>query len=98
MSEKMRAFIAFDLANDSVVNRIAAAQKMIIQTNADVKLVEPKNIHVTVRFLGEIAPDMADKVYEAMKNIKYTPFNIQLTGMGVFPNRQLPPRCLGRHN
>ena len=90
MSEKMRAFVAFDLANDSVVNRIAAAQKMIIQTNADVKLVEPKNIHITVRFLGEIAPDMADKVYEAMKNIKYTPFNIQLTGMGVFPTVNYP--------
>ena len=72
MSEKMRAFVAFDLANDSVVNRIAAAQKMIIQTNA------------------EIAPDMIDKVYEVMKNIKYTPFNIQLTGMGVFPTVNYP--------
>jgi 2'-5' RNA ligase len=90
MSEKIRAFVAFDLANDSVVNRIAAAQKMIIQTNADVKLVEPKNIHITVRFLGEVAPDMVDKIHEAMKNIKYTPFNIQLTGMGVFPTINYP--------
>ncbi len=90
MSEKIRAFIAFDLANDSVVNRIAAAQKMVIQTNADVKLVEPKNIHVTVRFLGDITPEMADKVHAAMQNVKYTPFNIQITGMGVFPTVNYP--------
>jgi RNA 2',3'-cyclic 3'-phosphodiesterase len=90
MSEKMRSFIAFDLENDSVVNRIAAAQKMIMQTNADVKLVEPKNIHISVRFLGDITAEMADKLHEAMKNIKFTPFNIQLTGMGVFPTINYP--------
>jgi 2'-5' RNA ligase len=89
-SEKIRSFIAFDLSNDSVVNRIATAQKMIMQTNADVKLVEPKNIHVTVRFLGDIAPDMVEKVYAAMRNIKFTPFNIQLTGLGVFPTINYP--------
>lgn len=89
-SEKIRSFIAFDLSNDSVVNRIATAQKMIMQTNADVKLVEPKNIHVTVRFLGEITPEMVEKVYSAMKNVKFTPFNIQLTGLGVFPTINYP--------
>ena len=90
MSEKIRGFIAFDIANDNVFNRIATAQKMILQTNADVKLVEPKNIHITVRFLGEIAPDVVEKVYEAMKNIKFTPFNITLSGLGVFPTINYP--------
>ena len=90
MSEKIRSFIAFDLANDSVMNRIAAAQKMIMQTNADVKLVAPKNIHITIRFLGDIAPDMVEKVYAAMNNIKFTPFNVQFTGLGVFPTVNYP--------
>ena len=56
MSEQIRSFIAFDMENDSVVNRIAAAQKMLMQTNADFKLVEPKNIHITVTFLGPNQP------------------------------------------
>jgi len=90
MSEQMRSFIAFDLDNDSVLNRLAAAQKMLIQTNADLKLVEPKNIHVTVRFLGLISPDMVEKVHAAMKNIKFTPFNIQISGLGVFPTINYP--------
>lgn len=90
MSEQIRSFIAFDIDNDSVVNRIASAQKLLIQTNADLKLVEPKNIHITVRFLGAINPEMIEKVYAAMKNVKFTPFNIQLTGLGVFPTTNYP--------
>jgi RNA 2',3'-cyclic 3'-phosphodiesterase len=90
MSEPMRSFIAFDMQNDSVLNRIATAQNMLIQTNADLKLVEPKNIHVTVRFLGPIAPEMVEKVYAAMKNVKFAPFNIVLQGLGVFPTVNYP--------
>ncbi len=90
MSEQIRSFIAFDLQNDSVLNRIATAQKMILQTNADVKLVEPKNIHVTLRFLGPISPEMVDKIYAAMKNVKFSPFNVRLSGLGVFPTINYP--------
>ena len=90
MSEQIRSFIAFDIDNDSVVNRIASAQKLLIQTNADLKLVEPKNIHITVRFLGPISPEVVEKVYSAMKNVKFTPFNIQLSGLGVFPTMNYP--------
>jgi 2'-5' RNA ligase len=90
MSEQIRSFIAFDIDNDNIVNRIASAQKLLIQTNADLKLVEPKNIHITVRFLGATSPETVEKVYAAMKNVKFTPFNIQLTGLGVFPTMNYP--------
>jgi 2'-5' RNA ligase len=91
MSEQqIRSFIAFDLENDSVINRIASIQKSLLQTNADLKMVEPKNIHITVRFLGPITPEMVDKVYASMRNIKFTPFNIQLSGLGVFPTINYP--------
>jgi 2'-5' RNA ligase len=90
MSEQIRSFVAFDINNDSILNRIASIQKSLIQTNADLKLVEPKNIHITIRFLGAISPDMVEKVYAAMKNIKFTPFNVQLTGLGVFPTTNYP--------
>jgi 2'-5' RNA ligase len=90
MSEQIRSFIAFDLQNDSVLSRIAAAQKMLIQTNADLKLVEPANIHITVRFLGAITPEQVDKIYEAIKNVKFSPFTIRLNGLGVFPTLNYP--------
>jgi 2'-5' RNA ligase len=90
MSEQIRSFIAFDIQNENLTNRIAATQKLLMQTNADLKLVEPKNIHITVRFLGAINPEMVDKVYETMKKVKFVPFNVQLQGLGVFPTINYP--------
>jgi len=90
MSEQIRSFIAFDLKNDNVLNRIAAAQKLLIQTNADLKLVEPSNIHITLRFLGGISLEIVDKIYAVMKNVKFSPFNVRLSGLGVFPTLNYP--------
>jgi 2'-5' RNA ligase len=90
MSELIRSFIAFDIKNDNVLNRLAAAQKMLIQTNADLKLVEPANIHITLRFLGPINPEIVEKVYTAMKNVKFAPFTVRLSGLGVFPTTNYP--------
>jgi 2'-5' RNA ligase len=90
MSEQIRSFIAFDLENEQVLNRLSAAQKLLIETGADLRFVAPQNIHVTIRFLGGISPIMVDKVYEAMKNVKFTPFTIQLCGLGVFPSMNYP--------
>src|SRR5208283_608918 len=90
MSEQIRSFIAFDMENELVLNRLAQAQKLLVETGADLRLVEPQNIHITMRFLGSISPDMVDKVYEAMKKVKFTPFNTQLRGLGVFPSLNYP--------
>jgi 2'-5' RNA ligase len=90
MSEQIRSFIAFDMQNDSVVNRLAAAQKMLIQTNADLKLVEPANIHITLRFLGGISSEIIDKIYMVIKNVKFSPFNVGIHGLGVFPTLNYP--------
>jgi 2'-5' RNA ligase len=90
MSEQIRSFIAFDMENDQVLSRLTAAQNLLRETGADLKLVDPQNIHVTMRFLGDIGPGMVDKIHEAMKNIKFTPFIIQLRGLGVFPSLNYP--------
>ncbi len=90
MSEQIRSFIAFDIENEQVLNRLSAAQKLILETGADLRLVAPQNIHVTVRFLGSISPGMVEKVYEAMQNVKFTPFTIQIRGLGVFPSISYP--------
>jgi 2'-5' RNA ligase len=72
------------------LNRLKAAQALLVQTGADLKLVEPQNIHITVRFLGDITPDTAEKIFEEMKKIQFTPFNVQISGLGVFPDLHYP--------
>jgi len=85
MTEMMRSFIAFDIENDSVLKKMIEAQALLTKSGADLKLVEPKNIHVTLRFLGDIAPNTVEKIFEGMKAIQFIPFNIKIQGVGAFP-------------
>ena len=59
---------------------------MLVNTGANLKLVKPQNIHVTMRFLGNISLPMVDLIHEEMKQISFTPFEIELRGLGVFPS------------
>ena len=90
MSQSIRSFLAFDIESDQVRKKLAHAQTLLLQTGADLKLVETENIHVTIRFLGNITPDMVDRIHDEMKAVQFTPFNIQIKGLGAFPNIQYP--------
>jgi 2'-5' RNA ligase len=90
MPEPIRSFLAFDIENDTVLNRLAAVQRLLVQTGADLKLVEPQNIHITIRFLGNITPAMVEKTFDAMKQVQFTPFNVQMKGLGAFPDLRYP--------
>jgi len=90
LSERIRSFIAFDLESQEVLTKLTHVQKLLVETGADLRPVDPQNIHATIRFLGDITPAMVEKIHESLKNVKFTPFNIQIKGMGVFPNLNYP--------
>ncbi len=90
MSESIRSFLAFDIESEAVRKRLAAVQNLLAQTGADLKLVEPQNIHITVRFLGDITPATAEKIFEAMQQVQFTPFNVQIKSLGAFPDLRYP--------
>ncbi|MEM3626503.1 MAG: RNA 2',3'-cyclic phosphodiesterase [Candidatus Bathyarchaeia archaeon] len=90
MTETIRSFIAFDIENELVVKKIKDLQDLLTATGADLKLVEPKNIHITVRFLGNITMNMAEKIFEEMNKVKFTSFNVKIFGVGAFPNLRYP--------
>jgi 2'-5' RNA ligase len=90
MPDTVRSFIAFDIENASVTENIAGMQKFLTQTGADLKLVEPKNIHITLRFLGNITMSMVEKIFAEMKNVQFTPFDVKIHGVGAFPSVHYP--------
>src|SRR3972149_10212321 len=90
MSESIRSFLAFDLENEQVRRKLAAVQKLLVQTGADLKPVETENIHVTMRFLGNVTPKMVEGVFEEMKKTQFAPFNVQIKGLGAFPDVRYP--------
>jgi 2'-5' RNA ligase len=90
MSELIRSFLAFDIENDDVRKRLSSVQTRLVQTGADVKLVETENIHATMRFLGNVSIGMIEKIFEEMKKTEFKPFNVQIQGVGVFPSLSYP--------
>ena len=46
--------------------------------------VPPENMHLTLRFIGEVANGEADDIYHALAQVRPRAFNISLTGVGHF--------------
>jgi len=90
MPEAIRSFLAFDIEEERVIRRLAEVQDTLTNTGADLKLVNPENIHITVRFLGNITLPMVDAIYEVMKEVSFAPFEIILRGLGAFPRLSRP--------
>jgi len=82
---KFRGFIAIDI---EVSSKIVEIENEIKKTAANVKLVKPGNIHLTLKFLGDTNEGLIDEIEKIMKESVegIEPFNIQLKGTGVFPN------------
>jgi 2'-5' RNA ligase len=81
-----RGFIAIEI---NATPNILEFEKEIKKTGADVKLVEPQNIHITLKFLGDVKENLIDEIEQIMKDAvkKIQPFTIKLKGTGVFPNQ-----------
>jgi len=87
--EFVRAFIALEIPED-IRGRIMEVEANVSSSGADVKLVEKENLHVTMKFLGDISPETINKVQAAMGSIKGGNFPIEVRGTGVFPNPRRP--------
>src|SRR5579864_3323059 len=48
------------------------------------KWVDPGNLHLTLRFIGNVGEDVAADLDEALAGLKARPFNLHLAGTGVF--------------
>ncbi|DAC72992.1 MAG TPA: RNA 2',3'-cyclic phosphodiesterase [Thermoplasmata archaeon] len=81
-----RGFIAIDIV---ATPQMITFEKEIAKTGADVKLVEPENIHITVKFLGDTNENHIDAIEQSMKESvrALQSFPITLKGTGVFPNQ-----------
>lgn len=82
-----RAFIGIDI-DEAVRQKLVAAQERLAATGAQLKLVEPPNIHVTMKFLGEVPEDKISTIVDALRKAVagVAQFNINVRGIGVFPD------------
>lgn len=78
----MRCFIAIEVP---FTHSMEEFQKSI---EGRVKFVERENVHITLKFLGEISENDVEKIKEIIENCKKKPFNITLKNVGFFPNER----------
>lgn len=86
----VRTFLSFDVEDEDVIGRIVEVQKRLMLSGGRVKLVKPENIHMTLRFLGEIPSEKVDLISKEMDGLRFPQFKIELRGLGAFPKPNYP--------
>lgn len=87
--DKVRAFIGVEL-DPQLLPKVLELQRELLSVGADIKVVEPENIHFTLRFLGEIPHSTVDEIMTCMNKLDFSPFPIEIRGVGCFPNVRNP--------
>jgi 2'-5' RNA ligase len=91
MPPLVRTFIAVEIT-PGVRSRARQLIDRFRATGANVKWVEPENLHLTLSFLGEVdvleIPEICSTVTAAVGD--YEPFDIEVRGVGAFPDIKRP--------
>ncbi len=84
---QVRAFLAIDLEDDlkPKINKIIRQFKQI---DTKIKYVELLNLHLTLKFFGDIDVEGLKTLENAIAKVvsEFEPFNIKIKGCGAFPN------------
>jgi 2'-5' RNA ligase len=91
MSENIRTFIAIELPSEirAGIGQVQAATRA---AGLRAAWVRPENIHLTLKFLGDIRAAEIETIARAMADAcrPYEPFELTVKGMGVFPGTDRP--------
>ena len=83
----MRAFIAVEVpAFTGIADCIGELKGL----DARIKTVEAGNLHLTLKFLGEISEERAERLAAALESIDVPQFSFELESAGAFPNLKNP--------
>lgn len=88
---QMRLFVAVNFPIE-IKKGIESFIRDLRTIPADLKWVEPENLHITVQFLGNVREGQVPDVIESLKRSAagIAPFTLKLSGVGVFPTRERP--------
>ncbi len=80
----MRCFIAIDL-DKSLKLKLRDIQRKL---EGDIKIVPQENLHITLKFLGNVNENKITQIKNIIKNTcsKFKKFQMNIKGIGCFPN------------
>lgn len=80
----MRLFIAISISKEAKEEAINIQEK--IKRLEKLTLVSKENLHITLKFLGEV--EDSEKIIEKLNNIQFKQFSLKATNIGFFPNNK----------
>ena len=86
--EQVRSFIAIELPDELKLELVQLEGRLKSSNPPSVKWVDPDGIHLTLKFLGNVAADKIGKITKAMEEATrgIPSFNLKVRELGVFPN------------
>jgi len=86
--EQIRSFIAIELPEEVKAGLTELQARLKSGMQPAVKWVDPYSIHLTLKFLGNIAVDKIAAITKAMEEAaqEISPFQLKVKDLGVFPN------------
>lgn len=85
----IRSFVAIPLDVQAVADLSRLAQALAAEVAGEVKWVRPTHYHLTLKFLGELAPARVEAVKTSLAGVASRwagGFTLQLQGVGAFPS------------
>ena len=80
----MRTFIAIDLP-ENIREEIRKIQEKLPEFKG--KLTEKENLHLTLKFLGEVDEEKIRLLKDKLKEIKFKKFEAEIDSLGVFSEK-----------
>jgi RNA 2',3'-cyclic 3'-phosphodiesterase len=84
--EQVRSFISIDLEDQQIPSRIASILSSLQSLGGDLKPVERENIHLTLKFLGNVPASKLGEVKYSLQQLIFSAFSAVIKGAGAFPN------------
>ena len=89
--ETRRLFFALEIPSETRKNAVSLVESFNIP-QSQVRWVRGENLHITLKFLGDVADDQVPAISDAARGVaqKFEPIDIEVAGMGLFPNHEKP--------
>ncbi len=89
----LRAFLASELPTalqDAIFNATADLRRSL--SNGLIRWVPSHNVHLTLKFLGDVSPSNLDLIKQMMvaEAAQFSAFEVRVQGLGCYPNMRRP--------
>ena len=84
--DQIRSFVSIDLDDEKVLSQVESIMSSLLSLGGDLKPVDRENIHLTLKFLGNVSATKLEEIKSALAQVTFPPFSLEIKGAGAFPN------------